>query len=75
MIRAINCMAPALCYALDSTSTKEGVMDKDSWFEEFYGCLQDLGGSAYDEDRVLQKYEAGYSPADAAGEEVCEDDL
>ena len=47
---------------------------RDTWFDEFCGCLQDMGGSAYDEERVLGLYVRGYSPADAAGEEICEDE-
>ncbi len=49
-------------------------MDKDEWFSQFYGCMQDMGCSAYDEERVLKLYAQGYSPADAAGEEACESD-
>lgn len=47
---------------------------RHEWFTDFYGCLQDMGGSAYDEERVLRLYVLGYSPADAAGEEICEDE-
>jgi hypothetical protein len=50
------------------------MMDKDEWFEQFAGCMADMGCGAYDEGRVLAMYAKGYSPADAAGEEACEDD-
>jgi hypothetical protein len=49
-------------------------MDQNEWFEQFYACMQDMGCSAYDEARVVQMFLSGYSPAEAAGEEACEDD-
>jgi len=49
-------------------------MELQEWLQQFYGCLADMGGSVYDEERVVKKYREGYSPADAAGEEVCEDE-
>jgi hypothetical protein len=52
----------------------EQKINRDEWFNQFRGCMQDLGCSAYDERRVLKMYEQDYSPADAAGEEACEED-
>lgn len=58
----------------DCAGTGRDYAVRDQWFNEFRGCLQDMGGSAYDEERVIQKYVNGYSPADAAGEEICEEE-
>jgi hypothetical protein len=54
--------------------TDEQQAHRAAWYDEFCGCLQDMGGSAYDEGRVIGLYVQGYSPADAAGEEICEED-
>jgi hypothetical protein len=52
----------------------EPTQDIDEWFNQFRACMQDMGCSAYHEARVLLMFKAGYSPAEAAGEEACEED-
>jgi hypothetical protein len=47
-------------------------MDRDEWFADLYGCLADMGATAYDETEAIRLYERGYSPADAAGELACD---
>lgn len=59
---------------LARSGTEEQQQHRHEWYTDFCGCLQDMGGSAYDEDRVMRLYVLGYSPANAAGEEICEEE-